>query len=175
MESSPPEAYDLVCSSSTDGTVGRFLDHVVRDPDGMPIGAPRGEGEFMDQLPSPRGDRNELSAVDLIGVNGFTINGAGDQGFCQYGQADHSATGSYADADAGDLSSSTEPLTLAGRADIDVAMVEALRLAMDSDQGRAALEWKTPDQMQFDDERRSGGLGEGVRPAMNSDLEIPDA
>jgi hypothetical protein len=113
----------------------------------------------MDPVPSPRLDCDQIPAVERPGLHGFKIVDAIDQRFRQYGQARHIGSRSVLDGDDADLDSSTEPPTLADRADIDVAMVEALRHAKDTDQGRAALVWKTPDQMQFGDEGRSGDLG----------------
>jgi hypothetical protein len=113
----------------------------------------------MDPVPSPRVECDQIPAVEGPGLNGFNGVEATDQRFRQYGQARHIGSRSVLDGDDADLDSFIEPPTLADRADIDVAMVEALRHAIDSDQGRAALVWKTPDQMQFGDERRSGGSG----------------
>jgi hypothetical protein len=149
----------------------------------------------MGHVSSPRDDRNEIPVVVPPDFDGFSIVEASDQRFRQFGQARHIAPRSPLDADDAELNSPTAPPTLAGRADIDIAMVEALRLAMDLDHGRGALEWKTPEQMQFDDERRSGGRGaissvppplavrpgpdtavvEGLRHAMDSNPETPGA
>lgn len=103
----------------------------------------------MDQRPSPTGDRDPGSEADQLRLSGFEIVEAVDQWSRQYGYTHEN--GSRPLLDGGDLNPSLEPPALAGRPDIDMVMVEALRLAMGGDHGEGALGWKTPDQLQFGD------------------------
>ena len=151
----------------------------------------------MDGLPSPGDDLNELPEADGANLNRFTSVGATDQSFLENDTTTYVASLSLLPD--GDVTQgrAPEPKALTGRADIDSAMVEALKSAMASEHGPSGPGWETPNRDQFGDAHRSIDLGvsrwgppefagrcdidlamlDALRHAMGAGpgLEVPDA
>lgn len=144
---------------------------------------------------SPGDDCSEFPDVDGTNLNRFNIVRATDQSFLG-DDAETQVTPFSLLADGDDTQvRSTVPKALTGRADIDSAMVEALKSAMASDHGPSGPGWETPNRDQFGGARRSIDLGvstwgppelarrcdidlamlDALRHAMGAGPEVPDA
>lgn len=160
-----------------------------------PRRVPRGEGDFMVRPLSPGNDPNEFPQADRAHSTRFNMVGAPDQQFVEDATVTPGASLSLLADDDGPLASPPAPRALSGRADIDTAMVEALKSAMASDHGPSGSGWDTPDREQFGDARRSIDLMvstwgppefagrcdidlamlDALRLAMGADPGVPDA
>lgn len=102
------------------------FDDVVRDPDGLPLWAPRGKGESMDRVPSPRDVANEEPAACIGHFDALHVVGTVDGSFVR-------PASSRPDPAAQEPARTHPPFT--GRSDIETAMLDALRSAMVCDSG----------------------------------------
>lgn len=144
---------------------------------------------------SPGNDPNEFAQADRAHCTRFNMVGAADQPFVEDATVTPGAPLSLLADDDGTLASPPVPRPLDGRADIDSAMVEALKSAMATDHGPSGSGWDTPNREQLGDARRSIDLMvsswgppefkgrcdidlamlDALRLAMGADPGVPDA
>ncbi len=149
----------------------------------------------MGRLPSPGDDFNELPEADPAYCTRLNLVGAVDQPVLEDDLVTSGASLSLVADGEAVQERPPAPKALHGRADIDCAMVEALKSAMASDHSPSGLGWASPDRDQFGGARRSIELAvstwgppelarrcdidlavlDALRLAMGPDPEVPYA